>query len=190
MRAIETRMTVRDYSGGTMPHWMIGDLIRAACGNTHDDAGYKLRASPSAGATYPIENYAVLNQVEGFEDGIYKYDIGDEALEIVRPGDLRKEIWKQSLEQDFILSSNVLFMMVYNPARIIGRYRDKSRDYALMECGHIAQNLLLMAAALNLGNVPVGAFHETEIKDILRLRGDREVLYMVCLGMSPTGHPR
>lgn len=183
-------MTVREFSGETMPRWILDDLIRAACGNTHDDAGYKLRASPSAGATYPVEHYLFLHAVEKSENGIYKYDSDSEALKILRPGDFRRELWRESLEQDFIMSSNVIFMMVYNPARIIGRYREKSRDYALMECGHIAQNLLLMAAALKLGNVPVGAFHEKELGDILRLRGDREVLYLVCLGMAPIDYPR
>lgn len=183
-------MTARDFSGGTMPRWMLDDLVRVACGNTHDDAGYKLRAAPSAGATYPIEQYAVLNEIEGFESGIYRHDNDIEALKIINPGDYRKEIWRHSLEQDFILASNAIFLMVYNPARIIGRYREKSRDYALMECGHIAQNLLLTASALKLGNVPVGAFDEKKLEDILRIRGEREVLYMVCLGISATDQAR
>jgi SagB-type dehydrogenase family enzyme len=183
-------MTAREFSGGTMPRWMLDDLVRAACGNTHDDAGYKLRAAPSAGATYPVEQYVVLDSVEDIEDGIYRYDIAGETLKMLRPGDSRKEIWRHSLEQDFILTSNAIFLMVYNPARIIGRYRDKSRDYALLECGHIAQNLLLMAAALELGNVPVGAFHEKELGNLLGIKGEREVLYMVCLGISHGDQPR
>ncbi|NOX56786.1 MAG: nitroreductase, partial [Planctomycetes bacterium] len=50
---------------------------------------------------------------------------------------------------------------------------------------HIAQNLLLQATALGLGGVPVGAFHERQVKRVLQLAEELRPLYLL-----PVGHPR
>jgi nitroreductase len=43
---------------------------------------------------------------------------------------------------------------------------------------------LLEAVALNLGAVPIGAFHDEEVQAALGLPSDHEPLYLI-----PVGHP-
>jgi nitroreductase len=54
-----------------------------------------------------------------------------------------------------------------------------------MEAGHAAQNLLLQAVALDLGVVPIGAFNDDHLSEILGLPDHEAPLYLI-----PIGHPR
>ena len=51
-----------------------------------------------------------------------------------------------------------------------------------METGHACQNLLLQASALDLGGVPIGAFHDERIADVLKLTKNVSPLYVVPIG--------
>ena len=180
--ALKNRRTVREFTGGYIPRDILNDLVWAAYGHTHSDGLLKMRTAPSAGATYPVEIYLVLHNVNDHPDGIYLYDTRNEQLTIAREGSYLDDICRASLEQDFIPLANVTFLLIYSPSRISRRYGRESRRYALLECGHIAQNILLMAVARGLGSVPVGAFYQKRLGAIIGLQDDREVLYMICVG--------
>jgi SagB-type dehydrogenase family enzyme len=62
---------------------------------------------------------------------------------------------------------------------------ERGTRYVHIEVGHAAQNLLLMAAALGLGAVPMGAFNDAELAQALGLPADHEPLYLI-----PVGEPR
>lgn len=180
--AIEHRSTIRELTGGNIRKGDFQRLIRAACGNTHSERGIKMRPAPSAGATYPVEIYTVLERIEGVSDGLYRYSFDSERPVLVETGRFLESICRVSLDQDFIPLANLGFILIYNPARIVRRYGRDSRKYALLECGHIAQNILLMAASLGLGAVPVGAFYRKRLEAILKTRHPREALYMIFVG--------
>ena len=180
--ALKNRQTVREFTGGHITRDVLDNLVWAGYGHTHSDGRMKMRTAPSAGATYPVEIYIVLHNVSDYPDGIYLYDSRNEQLTTVKEGNYLNDLCRASLEQDFIPLANVTFFLVYNPGKIVCNYGRESRSYTLLECGHIAQNILLMAAARGLGSVPVGAFHHKKLEAILGLRKDREILYMICVG--------
>lgn len=55
-----------------------------------------------------------------------------------------------------------------------------------MEAGHAAQNLLLAAAAMDLGAVPIGAFNDAEVAEALGLSSQEEPLYVIPEGLLPS----
>jgi SagB-type dehydrogenase family enzyme len=66
------------------------------------------------------------------------------------------------------------------------KYGERTYRFALLEAGHLAQNLLLVGTALGLGTLPVGGFLDDEVNDYLRLDGRREaVLYLILMGSLP-----
>lgn len=180
--ALQNRRTVREFTGRHISRDVLDDLVWAAYGHTHSDGPRKMRTAPSAGATYPVEIYLVLHNVNDHTDGIYLHDTRNEQLISIKEGGYLNDICRASLEQDFIPLANVTFLLVYNPGRIVRRYGRESRKYALLECGHIAQNILLTAGTRGLGSVPVGAFYQKRLGTILGLQKNREVLYMICVG--------
>jgi nitroreductase len=55
-----------------------------------------------------------------------------------------------------------------------------------MDAGHICQNLMLAATALNLGCCPVGAFFDDEVENLVGVDGHEEVaLYLASVGPLP-----
>ncbi|NLT35803.1 MAG: hypothetical protein GXX83_07875 [Gaiellales bacterium] len=56
------------------------------------------------------------------------------------------------------------------------------RRYVHLEAGHAAQNVQLQAVALGLGSVPVGAFSDHRLAQLLRLLGCEAPLYLIPLG--------
>ena len=181
---MEKRKSTRRFVRDRLPRAAFNDLIWAACGHTHSYKAVKMRTAPSAGATYPIEIHCALEDVEDMADGLYLFNMLTEDLQLKKPGRHFAEIDKASLDQDFIRRSHLNVFMIYDPSLIEQQYGDRSFRYAAFECGHIAQNIMLMATSLGLGSVPVGAFDEKELGEVLEIPKGKEVVYFVSVGMK------
>ena len=175
--AFQRRRTVREFSDEPLAMEVISQLLWSAQGLTHD--GYR-RTAPSAGATYPLEMYLVNG------DGIFQYVTSDHTLLLTIEGDRRRDLHDASLEQEFILEAPATLVFTAVFARTEQRYGStRSPRYIHMEVGHAAQNVLLQAAALNLGAVPIGAFEDERVSQVMNLPADHVPLYMISIG-----HPR
>jgi SagB-type dehydrogenase family enzyme len=173
--ALATRRSVREFTSAALTWDEIGQLLWAAQGVTHD--GGK-RTAPSAGATYPLELYVAT------ADGVFHYRPNRHEVTQVGRRDVRRDVRRAAAGQDAI-DAPVLFIFAAVPARTAARYGDRAMRYVHIEVGHAAQNLLLEAAALGLGAVPVGAFHDTELQRTLGFPSNQIGLYIV-----PVGHIR
>jgi len=180
---MEKRKTTRRLVHGRMPRQAFNDLVWAAYGHTHSDKAVKMRTAPSAGATYPIEIHCALEDVGDIQDGLYVFDSRTEELRLSIRGRHFAAIQAAALDQEFVTKSNLIIFMVYNPALIVADYGEISFKYAAFECGHIAQNIMLMATSLGLGSVPVGAFEERVLAKVIGISDDKEVMYFVAVGM-------
>jgi SagB-type dehydrogenase family enzyme len=74
-------------------------------------------------------------------------------------------------------------------AAVFGRTRFKyglrGYRFALLEAGHVAQNVVLTATALGLAAVPLGGFYDRPTDEFLGLDGVNEsTLYTIALGRS------
>ena len=72
-------------------------------------------------------------------------------------------------------------------AAVFGRTRFKygvrGYRFALLEAGHVGQNVLLAATAFGLGAVPLGGYYDRLTDDFLGLDGVNEsTLYTIALG--------
>lgn len=175
--ALARRRSVREFD--TIPLTMaeLGQLLWAAQGIT-DERGF--RTAPSAGALYPLEVYAVT------ADGIFHYEPPGHRLAQVSAGDARQALQKAALDQKAVGQAPALFVIAAVYGRTARKYgAERSPRYVHLEAGHAAQNLLLEAAALGLGAVPIGAFDDKEVQQALGLPADHEPLYLI-----PTGHPQ
>lgn len=176
--AIAARRSVREFKTDPIPLEQIGQLLWAAQGITCGQRG--LRATPSAGATYPLELYLAD------PSGVYRYNPPTHSLSTVKTGDLRAGLARLSLNQPWVEQAPASLIIAAEPRRTAARYgRDRGLRYALIEAGHAAQNLHLQAVALGLGSVPVGAFRDEDIHTLLGLPDGQQVLYII-----PVGYPR
>jgi SagB-type dehydrogenase family enzyme len=180
-KAIANRRSQRDFTGEKMSLAELSHLLHYSSGVTDKRDG--LRAAPSAGATYPIEVYAIVNNVEGLAKGIYHYLISSHELELLREGDFRNEMSQAALQERMFKQANVIVALSAVFQRTQQRYRERAQRYICFEAGHIAQNTYLVATSLGLGACAIGAFYDDEFNRLLGLNGkDESVLYLLALG--------
>lgn len=171
------RRSVRDFSDQVLTLEEVGQLLWAAQGIT-DPRGF--RTAPSAGALYPLELYAVR------AEGVFRYDPGEHALTLVTEGDLRDDLSTAALGQQPVAEAPFVLVITGVNERTAAKYgAERSPRYVQLEAGHAGQNVLLEAVALGLGAVPIGAFDDGEVQDVLGLPSEHLPLYLI-----PVGHPR
>lgn len=178
--ALFERRSQRDFQDTELTQEQLAQLLWAAAGVTTEDG----RTAPSAGALYPLDLYVVVTQVTGLEPGLYLYQPEQHTLAKVLAGDFRTALAEGSLDQQAIqrAPATLLYTVVYE--RLIERYGDRGIErYAYIEVGHSAQNVLLQAQALGLGAVPIGAFTDHELTELLQLPPENEPRYLIPVGV-------
>ncbi len=182
-KAIAGRRSVRQYHSRALAAGELSLVVFAACGKTGPGKGTAFRAAPSAGATYPLELYVVVNKVEGIAPGLYHYSVADHALELVRSGDLADEAREASWGQDSVGECAAFLVLAAVPERCERKYGENCSRYIPMEAGHIVQNVSLAAVSLGLGTVAIGAFEQGKMDALLGVDGRKEhSLYAAALG--------
>jgi len=176
--AIASRRSERHFKNNDLTLNQIAQLLWAAQGITKSEGGLKLRAAPSAGALYPAEIY-LLNK-----DGVFHYLTDSHELETVSGDDLRQDLSSAAWGQESITQAPQVFVIAAQPSRTTAKYGERGKRYVYIEAGHIAENLHLQAAALGLGSVPIGAFDDSEITQILSLTDGEEPLYIIPVGFK------
>jgi SagB-type dehydrogenase family enzyme len=181
-QTIVWRRTIRSFSKKTVPLFFFSQLAWAAQGVTGAD---KLkRSAPSAGALYPMDVYAALGQdsVEGLNAGIYHYHPQAHAIKLKTQGDLRQPLAEASLHQMWMARAPINFIITAEYQRITGKYGRRGRRYAMIEAGHIGQNIFLQAVALGLTAGIVGAYDDHKVSRVLAITDSHEPLLIMPVG--------
>jgi SagB-type dehydrogenase family enzyme len=184
LRTVLTRRrSSREFRTAPVPLAQLGSLLRAAYGVTAAEE-WAVRAAPSGGALYPLELYPLALQGGDLPVGVYHYDPFGHALEALRSTSAADEL-RQALVQPELAQDAALFVAVtaiFWRARF--KYGLRGYRFALLEAGHVVQNLLLAASALGLGAVPVGGYYDCRLDDLLGCDGVHEAtVYGVIVGV-------
>ena len=181
-RAIKGRRTIRSFSDRKITRKQLSQLCWAGQGVTEDN-GFK-RASPSAGALYPADIYVVVGEgcVEKTEAGVYHYDSKRHVLEKKTGEDRRGDVAVAALSQMWMAEAPVQFVVTVEFSRITIKYRERGIRYALMEVGHIAQNILLQCRASGLEGGIVGAFHDAKVAELINAKENHDPLIILPVG--------
>ena len=174
-QAIAKRRSVRAFTDQTLTLKEIGQLCWAGQGITDRQRGR--RASPSAGALYPIELYVVT------ADGVDRYLPDKHELQRYLAGDYRKAL--ASASQSTVAAAPACIVIAGDFDRTARKYRDRAERYCWLEAGHIAQNILLQATTLDLAGVPMGGYDDSKTVEAIKLPKGWRVLYLL-----PIGHPK
>ncbi len=172
---IYERESVRSYKDKEIEIEKISQILWAAQGKK----GHK-RTVPSAGATFPLEIYITLK-----DKGFFHYNFEKHVLELITSEDLSKKLAQASWDQNFIAEAylNVIICAIFE--RTTQRYGERGVRYVFIEVGHCAQNIHLEAVSLGLASVPIGAYEDNKVKDVLDLKKKIEPLYII-----PVGYPK
>ena len=75
----------------------------------------------------------------------------------------------------------IIFTTIFQ--RIFWKYQERSYQYALLEAGHLGQNVYLVGTSLGLGVCAVGAFQEESLNAMIGAdRHEETAVYMLAVG--------
>ncbi len=129
------------------------------------------RTSPSAGARHALETYLYIENVTGTKNGLYRYlPIEHKLLWIgTKP---REKLTQALAGQDF--HPAVTFIWTVVPYRIEWRYTNAVEKLALLDVGHICQNLYIACEAAGMGTCAIGAYIQEELDNFISVDGKEE----------------
>jgi SagB-type dehydrogenase family enzyme len=181
-QAINQRRTVRKFASRPLEVHQVSQLLWSAQGITEEN-GFK-RAAPSAGALYPMDIYVVVghNSVAQMEAGIYQYDPKGHVLSLVVKSDLREVVARAAFSQMWIARAPLSMVVTAEFKRVTVKYKKRGVIYAVIEAGHMGQNLFLQAEALGLKAGIVGAFHEKKLIEALKLSAGHNPVLIMPMG--------
>lgn len=195
---IANRRSVRNFTGKSIDLGILSRLLWHSYGitgmlklrerKTGEEVLQYLRAAPSAGALYPIELYAGIINIEGVKQGLYHYNIKHHSLEKITT----HKKFLSNFMKTFTIHPHLVdikkacavFVLTAVFWRQKGKYGPRGYRFALMEAGHIAQNIQLAAVGMDLGSVCVGGYFDNELNNQIGIdKVDEEVVYAVVIGL-------
>lgn len=184
---IRKRRSLRDYKNKAISKAELSYLLYGSSGliKSGKSLNKSRRPYPSAGARYPLEVYPLIFNCDGFQKGIYHYNVKENHLEVLLQKDLRSWFFNITGGEKWLKKASVVFIIsgVFDRTRI--KYGDRGYRYILIEVGHLAQNLLLIATELKLQSCPLGGFIDDEINKLLDIDNQKErVLYLIAVGKN------
>lgn len=153
----------------------------------------KRRTHPSGGGRYPIMTYVLPRKVEGVPPALYWFDVESHALERVAAAPpIETLLMSSQMTSTIDESTPVVIDAKEAPLWLFPvadlsyqrkRYGLRSYRLVLQECGHMAQNVYLVATALGLTCITIGGYFDDLLSHALLLDGvNRAALYMIPIG--------
>lgn len=178
---LRNRRSKRDLASAPLTLDHLATVLDSAYGVSQSGL-QPLRTVPSGGALYPLELYVLVRTVDRLAPGIYHYDPLTHALEQLARGDLDERL-RAAMVYPELVESAVVVVVTALFWRTRFKYGLRGYRFALIEAGHLMQNLLLACTALHLPAVPIGGFYDRRLETLLGINGvDESVVYGAALG--------
>jgi len=185
---VSSRRSVRDFADLELDLDDLSKILHQSYGITGELPGkdgfrQDLRSAPSAGALYPAEIYVAVRKVAGVEPGIYHYNVPHHEIELLIPGDPTEQIYEVCCGQEYVRQTSIVVLISGLLARTKLKYGERGYRYALLDIGHLGQNLYLSCASLELAVMTTCGFFDDEANKLLRIDGvDEAVMYVAFIG--------
>lgn len=143
-----------------------------------------LRTVPCGGARHEFETYLLIRKVTGLKSGAYHYLPMEHALEYLHPVEEIETVISDTLcGQSWASKANVVFYWSMVAYRVEWRYGIYAHRPALMDVGHVGQNLYLGCTGLGLGCCAIAAFQHELCCQVFNLDGEEEyIVYTTAVG--------
>jgi SagB-type dehydrogenase family enzyme len=163
-KLMEKRRSVREFSEKPLPARKLGSLF-ASFGSTQEGS----RTFASAGATYPLEVFCLLNSVEGplNRTAVY-YNHDNHSLSTIAKLPNWSEL-AQAINLEVSGVPHLVFVFVLFPERATAKYGERGGRFALIEVGHAAQALAVRLVHEGMVGCEAGGLLDGQIKTLLGL---------------------
>jgi len=142
-------------------------------------------SAPSAGALYPLELFFHSRCIDGASPGLYHYNPMRNEIRRVLDDDRSQSIADALIpfQSHLALDAALLVFLTALFGRSTFKYATRGYRFVLLEAGHVAQNLNLVANGLGLASLNVGGYFDRRLDELLGLDGlTHSAIYMVAIG--------
>lgn len=140
---------------------------------------------------YPLDLFVYAAQVEGLPAGLYHYNPHRHDLAALVQDDCSRQLSDGLVQSELAYNAIFLAFIVATFERSTQKYQERGYRFALIEAGHICQNLLLAAVAHDLAGMPIGGFYDASMDAFLELDGvTHATVYAVAIGAPPLAPPK
>ncbi len=176
------RESHRDFSSKEFDFDEVSEILYSIREIPEVSKNFTRRTYPSAGALYPIEVYLISLNCDNLEKGVFHYSVRDHSLTKLLLEDVSSLVIDATNDEHIDRAACVLiFTIVYN--RFYPKYGQRGIRYALIELGHLVQNINLTITGMKKGCYEIGGFIDTDINELLDIREESEgALLMMALG--------
>lgn len=184
--ALHKRRSIRSFSNKPLTIEQIAQLLWATYGVTSNYGNVYFKTAPSAGATYPLEIYLLVNTpTKELKEGLYKYNPVKHSVNLIKTGNIKTELSKAAYNENMIEEAPICIIITAIYSRTTRRYGERGRDrYVCMDAGHAGQNIYLQATALGLSTCAIGAFDDDIVAKVLNLPPEETPLYVFPIGIK------
>jgi SagB-type dehydrogenase family enzyme len=169
MEALSIRASVRGWSESELSSQDLSDLLWAANGINRSD---KKRTASSAQNAQDIDIYVFMKQ------GVYLYDAGNHALNLVASGDQRSKIampLPSGAKPPAAPSGEggpapINLALVSDISRFRSGTQEGRLEWAAIDVGIVSQNISLFCAAKRMGTRPRASIGKDNLRTLLKLK--------------------
>lgn len=143
-------------------------------------AGFVIKRNyPSGGARHPLEVFVEIRRAKDIPAGLYHYE-GRYARLCKLPEHNGGSTPTSRDTHGRPYDASCILWIVYCPARSRWKYGQKSDALALIEAGHLGQNICLTATELAVNAVPLGSLDASPLN--IYLDAQERAIYAIELG--------
>lgn len=174
---MQKRSSQRRFANKPITRKQLGSLLAAFAKNAQGG-----RAYPSAGATYSVEVFCLVNNYSGeLHQKVCYYNSDNHSLSVI--DDL--PAWQEyassiNLDTDDTTPS-VVFVFAIMSSRTTAKYGERGGRFALIEVGHAAQNLSLRLVQEEMIGTAMGGLLDNQVKALLGLQ---DTTTQIALGFA------
>jgi SagB-type dehydrogenase family enzyme len=141
-----------------------------------------LRFCPSPGGLYPLSVFVEARRVKNLKSGFYYYDAYNHSIGHIASCN-RQKLLTATEQGGKHLNCACLIWLFCRFDRLSFKYGERSYRFALLEAGHVAQNILLISATLSLASRPYAGFLDDVVIESVGLDGLGLIpLYFIGVG--------
>lgn len=141
----------------------------------------RFHSFPSGGNLHTLEVYVVARHIESLTPGVYHYTPLSHTLEQLCALDMKTlyptlaDVFPGSSGQ---MACTAAFTVLVSSVlrRTFLKYGPRGYRYSLLEAGHLAQNALLLAEALEWNACMNAGYYDDRVHDLLQVDGVNEVV--------------
>jgi len=179
-KALRERKSSRDFAQRSIGKAQLSTLLEYSCGKKQEGEPY--RVHPSAGARYPLECYPIVFLSNpSLPAGLYHYNVDDHALDVLMPQNFKADQIDRFFTYPWAKNASMALVITAIFSRTTQKYGDRGYRNALIEAGHMGQNLYLVGVSLGLKCTAIAGTRDENIESFLDIDGVTESLVYALL---------